>query len=81
MPAGDAEVHLLEISMVPIPAAPRAQITSVKQLGDIRRMLKCLSNGDVNDDVLSHLREIDHELKRLLVGRDPAVEKAEMLQE
>jgi HK97 family phage prohead protease len=75
------EVHLKELSVVPIPAAPRAQITSVKQLGDVRRVLKCISDGDVNDDVLSHLVAIDFELKRLLVARDPVAENAEILSE
>jgi HK97 family phage prohead protease len=75
------EIRLLEISLVAIPAAPRAQITAVKSLGDIRYMLKSLHDGDVDDDSLSDLLAIDHELKRLLIGRDPAVAKAQLLAE
>jgi HK97 family phage prohead protease len=75
------EIHLVELSLVPVPAASRAQITAVKSLGDVRHMLNALREGDVSDDALSDLPEIDRELKRLLVGRDPAAENAELLRE
>jgi hypothetical protein len=75
------EIHLHEISVVAVAAAPRAQITAVKSLGDIRYMLKSLRDGDVTDDALGDLLEIDRELKRLLVGKDPQEVKAAMLAE
>jgi HK97 family phage prohead protease len=69
------EVHLHEISLVAVPANPRATVTSVKTLGDVRHVLTSLRDGDVDDDELSELDAIDRELKRLLVAHDPA-EKA-----
>jgi hypothetical protein len=53
----------------------------VKSLGDVRHVLNALRDGDVTDDALGDLLEIDRELKRLLVGRDPEQAKAEMLRE
>jgi HK97 family phage prohead protease len=75
------EIHLHEISLVAVPAAPRAQVTSVKTLGDVRHVLKSFRDGQVDEDALSELLEIDRELKRLLVGRDPAEARAAMLRE
>jgi hypothetical protein len=76
------EVHLMEVSLVAIPANPRAQVVSVKSLGDVPRMLKSLGNGEITDDLLSDLYEIDRELKRLLVAHDPQEQaKAEKLRE
>jgi hypothetical protein len=74
------EVRLHEVSVVAIPAAPRAQITTVKSLGDVRHALKSL-RGNASDDQLLELLEIDRELKRLLIGRDPAEIKAGTLRE
>ena len=74
------EIRLHEVSVVAIPAAPRAQITTVKSLGDVRHALKSLGS-DFGNDELSELLEIDRELKRLLVGRDPAEVKAATLRE
>jgi hypothetical protein len=75
------QIHLIELSLCPIPAAPRAQITSVKSLGDVRHVLKSLRDGDVDDDALGDLLQIDHELKRLLIGRDPQEMKQQLLAE
>jgi HK97 family phage prohead protease len=75
------QIHLIELSLCPVPMAPRAQITSVKSLGDVRHVLKSLRDGDVDDDSLSDLLAIDLELKRLLVGRDPAEVKAQTMRE
>ena len=75
------EIRLFEISVVAVPMAPRAQITSVKSLEDVRSVLRGLRDGDVDDDALSDLLEIDRELKRLLIGRDPAEAKAAALRE
>jgi hypothetical protein len=74
-------IHLVELSLVPIPAAPRAQITSVKSLGDVQYLLKSLRDADVDEDAITELQGISHELKRLLMGRDPEQAKAEMLRE
>lgn len=74
-------IHLVELSLVPVPAAPRAQITSVKSLGDIQYLLKSLRDADVDEDALSELQGISHELKRLLVGRDPEEAKQQVLSE
>jgi hypothetical protein len=59
----------------------RAMISSVKSLGDVRHVLKSLRDDDVTDDALGDLLEIDRELKRLLVGRDLAEVKAQLLGE
>lgn len=74
------EVHLYEVSLVAIPANPRAQVTGVKILGDVRHMLKTMG-GEVTAGQLSELLEIDRELKRLLVGHDPATSNASTLRE
>ncbi len=74
------EIHLYEISVVAVPSAPRAQITAIKSLGDVRFALKALG-GDVDDDQLAELLAIDSELRRLLVGRDPSDVKAATLAE
>jgi HK97 family phage prohead protease len=75
------ELQLFEISLVSVPAQPRALISSVKSLGDVRLVLKSLKDGDVDADVIGELLEIDRELRRLLVGNDPAEQKALMLSE
>jgi HK97 family phage prohead protease len=58
------EVRLHEISVVAVPAAPRAQVTTLKSLGDVRAMLKGLRN--VDEETIDELLEIDFELKRIL---------------
>jgi uncharacterized protein len=75
------EIRLHEISLVAVPAAPRAQVTSVKNLGDVRFVLKSFRGEQIDDDALADLLEIDRELKRLLIGRDPAEARAAMLRE
>lgn len=60
------EVRLHEISLCAIPANPRAQVTGVKSLGDIERLLRSVRASDVNGDTLRDLRGIDAELRRLL---------------
>jgi HK97 family phage prohead protease len=74
-------IHLVELSLVAVPAAPRAQITSVKSLGDVQYLLKSLRDADVDEDALSELQGISHELKRLLVGRDPEEARQQVLSE
>ncbi|MBB5329986.1 HK97 family phage prohead protease [Tunturiibacter gelidoferens] len=59
------EVHLLELSCVPVPAAPRAQITSIKTLGDVQHVLRTIHDA-TEPEVASALHGIDIELKRLL---------------
>jgi hypothetical protein len=53
------------------------QVFSVKSLSDVQSLLRGLR--DVDDDALGNLLEIDHELKRLLVDRDPAKMKMQLL--
>ena len=59
------EVHLVELSCVPVPAAPRAQITSIKSLGDVQHVLKTIHDA-TEPEVASALRSINVEMKRLL---------------
>jgi HK97 family phage prohead protease len=73
------EIRLHEISVVAIPAAPRAQITGIKALGDVRHLLTSLC--EVGDGELSELHAIDRELRRLLVGNDPLEMRAQTLSE
>ena len=74
------EIRLHEISVVAVPAAPRAQITAVKSLGDVRAVLRSLQDDQVDDDVVADLQEIDRELKRLLLAPAAAV-NADLLRE
>jgi len=74
------EIRLHEVSVVAIPAAPRAQVTTIKSLGDVRYALKSIG-ANVTDEQLGELLEIDRELKRLLIGHDPAEVKAGTLRE
>lgn len=71
------EVYVHEVSVVAVPAAPRAQISSVKALGDVRHVLKALR--DVDEDMLAELLEVDRELRRLLAGNDPQEQKAQQV--
>ena len=63
------EVRLFEVSVVAIPAAPRVQVTNVKSLGDVRGVLRGLRDDQIDDSVIADLQSIDHELKRLLLGK------------
>ena len=72
------EIHLHEVSIVAVPANQQATVFSVKSLDDVRHMLKTLR--DVTEEVFEDLREIDFELKRLLL-KDPRSERAESLRE
>jgi HK97 family phage prohead protease len=62
------EVILWEISLVAIPANPRAQVTFVKSLAQVERLLSGIKHGDVTSDaaLASQLRSIDIALKTLL---------------
>jgi hypothetical protein len=60
------EVHLHEVSLVAIPANPRAQVVTVKSLAQIETVLRCYRPGDVTGDTLTQLKGIDLALKALL---------------
>ena len=60
------EVHLHEISLVAVPANPRAQVVSVKSIAQIEDVLRGVKPSDVKDEVLTQLRCVSVELKRLL---------------
>ena len=62
------EVRLFEISLVAVPAAPTAQITSVKSLSQVERLLSQIKHSDVTDDaaLAAQLHNIDLTLKSLL---------------
>jgi HK97 family phage prohead protease len=75
------EVRLHEVSLVAVPANPRAQVVSVKSLGDVRQVLRALREGDIDDDALSELKDINLELKRLLVDSDSEAQTADALRE
>jgi HK97 family phage prohead protease len=59
------EIHLHEVSLVAVPANPRAQVVSVKTLDDVQRVLSGLRDTS-EPDTVQHLRGINAELKRLL---------------
>jgi len=59
------EIRLHEISLVSIPANPKAQIVSVKCLADVERVLRGIDNPN-DAEVARQLKSIDVELKRLL---------------
>lgn len=63
------EIHLVELSCVPVPAASRAQITSVKTLSEVQQVLQTIRDA-TEPEVISALRYIDIQLKRLLLERD-----------
>jgi HK97 family phage prohead protease len=72
------EVHLVELSLVAVPAAPRAQITEVKSLGDVQQYLQSIRTAD--SAMLDELAEINLELKRLLTAQEPtAPDNADVL--
>jgi hypothetical protein len=62
------EVKLWEVSLVAIPANPLAQVTSVKSLAQVERLLSGIKHGDVTGDadLAAQLRSIDLTLKSLL---------------
>jgi HK97 family phage prohead protease len=60
------EVHLHEISLVAVPANPRAQVVTVKSLAQIETVLRSYRPGDVTGDTLTQLKGIDAALKTLL---------------
>jgi HK97 family phage prohead protease len=59
------EIKLYEISLVAIPANPKAQVTSVKSLPDVMSVLRGLRDA-TDPAIVAQLRSIDAELKRLL---------------
>jgi hypothetical protein len=74
--------RVLQAAICRVPGNSRARVTSVKNLDDVHYLLKSLRGDDLKkEDVLSNLRGIDRELKRLLVANDSPDEKAEMLRE
>jgi HK97 family phage prohead protease len=60
------EVHLHEVSLVAVPANPRAQVVTVKTLGQIENVLRSYRPGDVTAADIEQLRNIDLTLKTLL---------------
>ena len=60
------EVRLFEVSLVAVPCAPTAQVTSVKSLSQVERLLAGIKRGDVTGDTLTQLKGIDAALKSLL---------------
>jgi HK97 family phage prohead protease len=59
------EIKLYEISLVAIPANPKAQVTSVKSLTDVEHVLRTITDAS-DADVVRQLKSIDVQLKRLL---------------
>src|SRR5271170_3012225 len=72
------EIKLYEISLVAIPANPRAQITAVKSLADCEHVVRALRDA-TEPDALFALKSIDRELKRLLAGAGRDSDDAEAL--
>jgi HK97 family phage prohead protease len=62
------EIRLFEISLVAVPCALAAQITSVKSLSQVECLLSGIKRGDVTGDaaLAAQLRGIDLTLKSLL---------------
>jgi HK97 family phage prohead protease len=62
------EIKLWEVSLCAIPANPAAQVTSVKSLAQVERLLSGIKHGDVTGDaaLAAQLRTIDAALKSLL---------------
>jgi hypothetical protein len=60
------EVRLFEISLTSVPCAPTAQVTSVKSLSQVERLLAGVKRADVTGDAAAQLRSIDATLKSLL---------------
>jgi HK97 family phage prohead protease len=68
------EIRLLEISLVAVPAQPKAQVTEVKSLGDVRLLLKGIKAAE--PEAIGELSEIAAELKRLLAKHTGEAETA-----
>jgi HK97 family phage prohead protease len=64
------EVYLHEVSLVAVPANPRAQVVTVKSLAQIETVLRSYRPGDVTGDTLQKLQSIDAALKSLLKKDD-----------
>ncbi|HTF69707.1 MAG TPA: HK97 family phage prohead protease [Edaphobacter sp.] len=64
------EIKLYEVSLVAIPADPRAIVTSVKSLSQVESLLRGVRPGDLDAVLMEQLRGIDAELKRLLIADD-----------
>jgi HK97 family phage prohead protease len=60
------QIFLHEVSLVSIPANPKAQVISVRSLDHVETVLRGVKPADVKDDVLLQLRGIDLALKALL---------------
>ena len=63
------EIKLYEISLVAIPANPKAQVTSVKSLSDVEHVLRSITDAS-DADVVHQLKSIDAQLRRLLSRKD-----------
>jgi HK97 family phage prohead protease len=70
------EIHLHELSLVAVPANPRATVTSVKSLSDVERVLRGLRDTS-EPEVIAQLRSIDMQLKRLLIVAEEDEEEEE----
>jgi hypothetical protein len=60
------EVHLHEVSLVAVPANPRAQVVTVKSLAQVETVLRSYRPGEVAAADLDQIRSIDAALKALL---------------
>jgi HK97 family phage prohead protease len=67
------EIKLYEISLVAIPANPKAQVTSVKTLNDVEHCLRSITDAS-DAEVVRQLKSIDAQLKRLLSRKDSLCE-------
>jgi hypothetical protein len=59
-------IHLHEVSLVAVPANPRAQVVTAKSLAQIETVLRSYRPGEVTAADLDQLRSIDAALKALL---------------
>jgi HK97 family phage prohead protease len=73
------EVFLHEVSLVAIPAAGRAVVSSVKTLGDVRDLMRGIKADDVTGEFADDIEAIGRELKRLAVHRTTANDFADVL--
>ena len=66
------EVHLHEVSVVAVPANPRAEVLAVKTFGDVKAFVRDnLADAEPSADLLNDLRDIDREPKAFLSAHDP----------
>jgi hypothetical protein len=63
-------IHLHEVSLVAVPANPRAQVVTAKSLAQIETVLRSYRPGEVTAADLDQLRSIDAALKALLKKED-----------